>query len=71
MAFLTDTGFANSPMTARLATLRQNFAEARAKRKVYRETLGELSALNDRDLTDLGISRSMIKSIALDSAYGA
>jgi uncharacterized protein YjiS (DUF1127 family) len=40
-----------------------------AKFKVYRATLFELSALSDRDLKDLGIPRSSIKSLAMEAAY--
>ena len=42
---------------------------ALAKRKVYRATLFELSVLSDRDLIDLGISRSNIKRLAMEAAY--
>lgn len=38
--------------------------------KTYRTTLDELEALSDRDLADLGIARSMIRSIAYQAAYG-
>ena len=37
--------------------------------KTYRVTLDELEALSDRDLADLGIARSMIRSIAYKAAY--
>ncbi|PRY25986.1 uncharacterized protein DUF1127 [Aliiruegeria haliotis] len=39
--------------------------------KVYRTTVTELSQLSDRALADLGVSRSMIRSLARDAAYGA
>lgn len=38
--------------------------------KTYRVTLAELSQLSARDLADLGIHRSMIKSTAYEAAYG-
>ena len=38
------------------------------KRKVYNQTLNELSSLSNRELNDLGIPRSLIKRIALESA---
>ncbi|MBT8458185.1 MAG: DUF1127 domain-containing protein [Boseongicola sp.] len=44
--------------------------DAQAKRKVYRATFYELSALTDRDLNDLGIARSNIKRLSLEAAYG-
>jgi uncharacterized protein YjiS (DUF1127 family) len=34
----------------------------------YRETVQELSLLSDRELSDLGISRYEIESVARDSA---
>ena len=48
---------------------RDAMRQALAKRKVYRATLSELSALTDRDLRDLGIPRSSIKRLAMEAAY--
>ena len=48
---------------------RDQIRQALAKRKVYRATLFELSALSDRDLNDLGISRNNIKRLAMAAAY--
>ena len=36
------------------------------KRKLQRETMKELYALSDKDLADIGISRSQIRSIAME-----
>lgn len=44
--------------------------DARARRRVYRNTYQELSMLTDRDLADLGIPRSSIRKLALEEAYG-
>ncbi|NPD15153.1 DUF1127 domain-containing protein [Xinfangfangia sp. D13-10-4-6] len=41
-----------------------------ARRKLYLRTLEELRALSDRDLSDLGMSRSMINEVAREAAYG-
>lgn len=49
--------------------IRQTKADL-ARRKVYRDTVFELSSLSDRDLNDLGIARSNIKTLALEAAYG-
>lgn len=46
-------------------------AEATAKRRVYRQTLRELNALSAREMADLGLNRSMIRSVAYEAAYGA
>ncbi|WP_371157076.1 DUF1127 domain-containing protein [Jannaschia sp. 2305UL9-9] len=53
-------------LVARLATLRTDWANWR----LYRQTVNELSDLSNRELADLGLSRSMIRSIALEAAYG-
>lgn len=49
------------------AELKRRFADYRR----YRQTLAELSALSDRDLEDLKLSRFTIKSVAWESVYGA
>lgn len=50
------------------ANLVETIAAHRASRRVYRNTYNELMALSDRDLADIGISRSMIPSIAMEAA---
>ncbi|MDE3079231.1 MAG: DUF1127 domain-containing protein [Paracoccaceae bacterium] len=54
----------------RVAALVRVFNEGVARRRVYRKTFDELSALSDRDLADLGIHRSLIAQVALDAANG-
>ncbi|MDW3222371.1 MAG: DUF1127 domain-containing protein [Paracoccaceae bacterium] len=39
-----------------------------ARYRVYRETYIELSRLGDRELNDLGMSRSMIRGLAWETA---
>jgi uncharacterized protein YjiS (DUF1127 family) len=51
--------------------LAEQVREARAKRSTYNVTVRELSALSDRDLSDLGIARANIAQIARQHAYGA
>lgn len=53
-------------ITTRIDTVRADYA----KWRTYRRTLNELSVLSNRDLADLGISRSMIVSVALEAGYG-
>lgn len=52
-------------LAARIETARADYA----KWRVYRVTMAELSALSNRDLADLGLSRSMIRGVALEAAY--
>ncbi len=53
-------------LSTRLAAVRADYARWRT----YRKTVAELAALSNRDLTDLGLSRSMISSVAHEAAYG-
>lgn len=39
--------------------------------RLYRRTLGELEALSDRELRDLGISRLSVRDVAREAVYGA
>lgn len=68
MTYRTDTNTAETGFVAYVAGLRAAFAEARARRAAYRQTVLELGALSDRELADLGIYRSMIRQIAGDVA---
>ena len=45
-----------------------SFTEKRSK---YKKTYNELSSLTDRELNDIGIRRSDIRSVALRDSYGA
>jgi uncharacterized protein YjiS (DUF1127 family) len=42
----------------------------RALRAEYQRTLNTLSAMTDRDLADIGISRLVIRDVAYQAAYG-
>jgi uncharacterized protein YjiS (DUF1127 family) len=57
-------------MAERFGSLFAGVKAAMARRRIYDQTVRELCALSDRDLTDLGISRSTISSIATEAAYG-
>lgn len=59
----TSISWTSSPIEALRLHLKQ--------RNVYRQTVRELSSLSDRGLADLGLSRSMIKGVARQAAYGA
>ena len=40
------------------------------RKRVYRQTLRELSALSARELDDLGLNRSMLKRVAWQASQG-
>lgn len=68
MTMMTDTGAQRSAIftapTAMIASLRTRFERYR----LYRRTVGELSALSNRELADLGLSRAMIRGLARQAA---
>ncbi|MBC7157094.1 MAG: DUF1127 domain-containing protein [Rhodobacteraceae bacterium] len=70
MAYATASRPIVAGLRDRLSTLVADLREANARRRVYRQTLGELQGLSNRELADLGICRSMITRIALEAAYG-
>ena len=41
-----------------------------ARRAVFNQTVRELAALSDRELSDLGLARTDIRSVAHEAAYG-
>ena len=49
-----------------IARLRQAYADFRA----YLATTGELKALSDRELADLGLSRLSVEDVAREAVYG-
>ncbi len=38
--------------------------------RLYRRTLDELNGMSDRELSDLGLSRHVVRQVARDSVYG-
>jgi uncharacterized protein YjiS (DUF1127 family) len=62
----TDSVIERALATA--ARVFQAAAERYARHCIYRTTLAELRSLSDRELTDLGMSRSMLPGIAWQAA---
>ncbi|WP_282063852.1 DUF1127 domain-containing protein [Roseobacter litoralis] len=48
---------------------RSRTAENRRTRAVYYQTFAELSAMSDRELVDIGLSRGDIGQVATEAAY--
>lgn len=61
----------NAAANGRFAKLIADLRDYMARRSVYRQTLRELNELTDRDLSDLGLSRSSVHSVAYEAAWGA
>lgn len=70
MAMMTETRNAvgHPGLFSRLVT---GLAERYQRHRTYRSCVAELSALSDRELRDLGLHRSMIRSLAHEEAYGS
>ncbi|WP_099827591.1 DUF1127 domain-containing protein [Oceaniglobus indicus] len=70
MAYTATHQTATRGNTGRFAATMNSLRVRLAQYRVYRRTLNELERLSDRDLADLGISRSMITTVSADAAYG-
>ena len=55
----------------RLSGMTASLAQRRAQRRSYHSTVSQLTALSNRDLTDMGIHPADIHDIARQAAYGA
>ena len=72
MTFATETQTRGiiAGIADRVSTFFRELSAFNAQYRVYRTTIRVLSALSDRDLADLGLSRSMIADIAHEAAFG-
>lgn len=69
MAYATQShGFAS--LGERALDLMGRIAAGMARRRAFHQTMRELEALSDRDLTDLGICRADIREVAQRAVYG-
>ena len=55
-------------LLASAAHLLERAAARHAHYRIYRDALAELRGLSDRDLTDLGLSRCMLRQLARETA---
>lgn len=70
MVYANSTRAVGVSLSDRLAATLTVLRAAVQRRRVYDQTRRELKALSDRDLADLGIHRSMIRTVAREAAYG-
>lgn len=74
MAYYNDVAQRSDLVERILGTAARVFeaaAERRAKQRIFRSTFGELNALSNRELADLGLHRSELKRVAWESAHDA
>ena len=70
MAYVNSSRSLNISIADRLGNVEKSVKLALHRRRLFNQTVRELNALSNRDLADLGIHASMIKSIATEAAYG-
>lgn len=70
MAYLNNTRSLDAGIADRIANAFKNVGLRFAQYRAYRQTVTQLSVLDDRELADLGLHRSMIVSVAIEGAYG-
>ena len=68
MAYLTEFGLKKSTLIDQITNFWDVVKTGFEKRRMYRRTIQELSSLSTRELSDLGIHRSMIRQIALEAS---
>lgn len=66
---MSDMTISPAVRNGRFAALFNTLVERVAQYRLYRKTLDELSALGDRELADLGLNRTMLRSVAYKTAY--
>jgi uncharacterized protein YjiS (DUF1127 family) len=54
----------------RVADVVQTLRERLHKHRAYRRTLNELQGMSRRELADLGLNPTMLRSIAWETVYG-
>ncbi|WP_408648460.1 DUF1127 domain-containing protein [Thalassococcus lentus] len=70
MAYTSNANVSlQSALAARFEEWRMDLRARLARRRVYKQTFGELSALSNRELADLGLNRTEIRRIAYQAAY--
>lgn len=70
MAYVNSHRAEGNTVTQWVGDVLARWNEARERRALYLRTVEELSAMSDRDLADINLSRVQIEDIAREAAYG-
>jgi len=70
MALVKEIRSIEAEIADRITGLVAGVQERAANYRVYTRTLKELGDLSDRELNDLGVSRTTIKAVAYEAVYG-
>ena len=69
MAYVNSSRQATVSFGDRIVALVKVTGQSMQRRRVYLQTLSELNGLSDRELTDLGLLRVDLASVAREAAY--
>ena len=69
MAYVNTTSAPTFSFFARIGTAFDALATRYKQHRLYRETFNGLSALSNRELDDLGLSRGNLRSVAWASSH--
>lgn len=69
MAYVNSLRAEGSTVTQWVGDVLARWNDARERRALYLRTVEELSAMSDRDLADINLSRVQIEDIAQAAAY--
>ncbi|MFV2034928.1 MAG: DUF1127 domain-containing protein [Halocynthiibacter sp.] len=69
MAFASTSHSTDAGLTTRFIALLSSAFAALARHRLYNRTFNELSALSNRELDDLGLSRAHLRSVAYGVAH--
>lgn len=70
MAYVNTTRAVKPSVADRMVAFFAGVSAMVQRRRIYAQTLRELHALSDRELSDLGMHRLAITDIAREAAYG-
>lgn len=70
MAYVNSSRAVRVSFSDRISAFVTVAREAMARRALFVQTMNELNALTDRELSDLGLARANVRDVARQAAYG-
>ncbi|MFT6674551.1 MAG: hypothetical protein ACJAVM_000734 [Sulfitobacter sp.] len=68
MAYINTTSAARTSFFAQIGAFFETAATRYKQHRLYRATFDELSALSNRELSDLGIHRSDLRRVSMEAS---
>ena len=66
---MSDATYTGSANAGRISNFFNGLVRSYSQYRVYRKTLNELQSLSSRELADLGLHHSQLRSVAYKAAY--